>query len=849
MEGQSAAFYVDDSVALKEDPFVIGIVERTFGDVDSHAPSPQQDYYDKIERHDGVSKTAFAKFLKNGVPPKGTVLIAWHLQFKTELVPENVIKLLDRSFFVGDVVKRGPRDSLSGTVVATDAICTLLPVQVYADMPLNELSKDTRDRMMVRDIPVRELQHSHEFREGCLVLYDDWVGRVDEVHDEVSVRLNNGSVVAVENPTELVSEDPLFERFSIGDVVTTKKGNLRRGQWTFGAFNANIAPTGTVVKIRTISVVVTWLCRRLGASPPTSAIPGSYPDGPPGELDLDILESGNVQVYNSGAHLVNMPQGFSSSDIAVGDKVRFRDLMGACVKYDGSRRTVDGEPQGKVNRLQRTDTLGFDLNVFLVTRTKTEVKVLWQDLSISEDSSTSLIPDPNIHDESELWPGEIICTESAEKSEQTSEKSWAFEPSQVGVVQSVRSVDRIARVKWFPDASVQFVNDDLLPGSYTGDVSNEVEEETSLYDVITTRALNRRRGDFVMLHPGAIKKTIMPTAGSKSGTGELTEASEPPRGTGVDWFGEIVDLGLDGLLTVRLGAFDPIQDVKVQSECVTLAYSNDVHDDYYEATSETNDGLEDVSETSEGYRDIWIEYDGERIDEDNDDEAWSTEEEQSSEEDSDSDVPMPDQPALETSKTTPETMPESKVQSSSGRPESEQVQAHSTYDFSTKDGAPPQFLILESSPPLTHHYVNNPVEASAQRMRRIQKEHKILQSSLPEGIYVRTWESRLDLLRVLIVGPVDTPYEFAPFVIDFHLGSSYPNSPPNAFFHSWTNNHGPVNPNLYEDGKICLSLLGTWHADEKNENWSPSKSTLLQILVSLLGLVLVKEPYYSEYRV
>jgi len=79
-----------------------------------------------------------------------------------------------------------------------------------------------------------------------------------------------------------------------------------------------------------------------------------------------------------------------------------------------------------------------------------------------------------------------------------------------------------------------------------------------------------------------------------------------------------------------------------------------------------------------------------------------------------------------------------------------------------------------------------------------------------------------------------------------HLGSSFPNSPPEAFFHSWTDGQGPVNPNLYEDGKICLSLLGTWHANERNENWNAAKSTVLQVLVSIMGLVLVKEPYYNE---
>lgn len=93
------------------------------------------------------------------------------------------------------------------------------------------------------------------------------------------------------------------------------------------------------------------------------------------------------------------------------------------------------------------------------------------------------------------------------------------------------------------------------------------------------------------------------------------------------------------------------------------------------------------------------------------------------------------------------------------------------------------------------------------------------------------------------MGPIDTPYEFAPFVIDLRIPYDYPHVPPEAFFHSWT---AQVNPNLYENGKICLSLLGTWHGEEKSENWSPSKSTILQVLVSVMGLVLVKEPYFQE---
>ena len=36
------------------------------------------------------------------------------------------------------------------------------------------------------------------------------------------------------------------------------------------------------------------------------------------------------------------------------------------------------------------------------------------------------------------------------------------------------------------------------------------------------------------------------------------------------------------------------------------------------------------------------------------------------------------------------------------------------------------------------------------------------------------------------------------------------------------------NPNLYADGKVCLSLLGTWHGGDATEKWDPLRSNLLQ---------------------
>lgn len=85
-----------------------------------------------------------------------------------------------------------------------------------------------------------------------------------------------------------------------------------------------------------------------------------------------------------------------------------------------------------------------------------------------------------------------------------------------------------------------------------------------------------------------------------------------------------------------------------------------------------------------------------------------------------------------------------------------------------------RFAILESAVPADHAFGGQPeTPVDPKFLRRINKEHAILSSSLPDGILVRTWDRRIDLMRVLIIGPLNTPYELAPFVFDFHFSANF----------------------------------------------------------------------------
>lgn len=54
-----------------------------------------------------------------------------------------------------------------------------------------------------------------------------------------------------------------------------------------------------------------------------------------------------------------------------------------------------------------------------------------------------------------------------------------------------------------------------------------------------------------------------------------------------------------------------------------------------------------------------------------------------------------------------------------------------------------------------------------------------------------------------------------------------------------------LNPNLYKNGNVCLSVLNTW-TGKGIKVWDASNSSILQLLISIQGLVLSAAPYFNE---
>ncbi|XP_078504876.1 dual E2 ubiquitin-conjugating enzyme/E3 ubiquitin-protein ligase BIRC6 isoform X3 [Lissotriton helveticus] len=154
---------------------------------------------------------------------------------------------------------------------------------------------------------------------------------------------------------------------------------------------------------------------------------------------------------------------------------------------------------------------------------------------------------------------------------------------------------------------------------------------------------------------------------------------------------------------------------------------------------------------------------------------------------------------------------------------------------------------------INYHYMSQVKNASdansAARARRLAQEAVTLSTSLPlsssSSVFVRCDEERLDIMKVLITGPADTPYANGCFEFDVYFPQDYPNSPPLVNLETTGGHSVRFNPNLYNDGKVCLSILNTWHG-RPEEKWNPQTSSFLQVLVSVQSLILVSEPYFNE---
>lgn len=138
------------------------------------------------------------------------------------------------------------------------------------------------------------------------------------------------------------------------------------------------------------------------------------------------------------------------------------------------------------------------------------------------------------------------------------------------------------------------------------------------------------------------------------------------------------------------------------------------------------------------------------------------------------------------------------------------------------------------------------MELTPTAFKRIVKDVKsIMKEPLHDsGIYYVHDEENVTKGYALIIGPSETPYAYGNYFFEIDYPYDYPYSPPKFTFLTNADNIR-MNPNLYRNGKVCISILNTW----KGEPWS-SCQTIQTVLLTLLTIFndkpLLNEPGYDE---
>lgn len=145
-------------------------------------------------------------------------------------------------------------------------------------------------------------------------------------------------------------------------------------------------------------------------------------------------------------------------------------------------------------------------------------------------------------------------------------------------------------------------------------------------------------------------------------------------------------------------------------------------------------------------------------------------------------------------------------------------------------------------------YLNNKV-TNKKNLLRIISEISSLKKNLPinwdTSCIVRVDKKYTNMIKFVITGPKDTPYHNGVYEFHAYFPPTYPNEAPRVLINTTDGGKVRFNPNLYANGKVCLSLLGTWSGRE-SEKWNSEISTFLQVIISIQSLIMVDDPYFNE---
>ncbi|XP_054266841.1 ubiquitin-conjugating enzyme E2 Z-like [Macrosteles quadrilineatus] len=143
--------------------------------------------------------------------------------------------------------------------------------------------------------------------------------------------------------------------------------------------------------------------------------------------------------------------------------------------------------------------------------------------------------------------------------------------------------------------------------------------------------------------------------------------------------------------------------------------------------------------------------------------------------------------------------------------------------------------------PFNRRKQNTPTEANPSlNLRRIKRDITTILNDPPRGVTAVVDEDDMNYLHCLIKGTENTPYGGGFFYFVVFFPPNYPFDPPKVKLMTTGGGTVRFNPNFYESGKVCLSILNTWSGPE----WTPAQN-ISSVLVTIQS-IMNEKPYYNE---
>ncbi|KAH9621494.1 hypothetical protein KSS87_002749 [Heliosperma pusillum] len=849
----------------------------------------------------------------------------------------NELTVADRGFLHGDYV--------ASALDPTGQIGLVVDVNMTVDLL-------APDGSIVKGVSSRDVKQVRDITVGDYVVSGPWLGRVDDVLDNVTVLFDDGSICKINKAEPLrlipvannVHEDGHCPYYPGQRVKASSSSVFENGRWLSGRWKANQAnrrQEGTVIKVTVGSVYVHWIASA-GYGPDSSISPAEE-QSPKNLKLLSCFSHANWQLGDwcfrsslTSSLPISLDKSLSKLQLHESDSCHVEDDLEE-VKPEESNQLaepidlVDGVgTSGGVDRNELSNvsskssscsSLSISNNnlqetwhiqrkkhrkvvvrrekkprkkeqtferALLIVNTHTKVDVAWQDGTIEHGlDSTSLIPieSPGEHD----FVAEQYVIEKAADAEEEEEAS---EIRRVGVIRGVDAKEKTTCVNWLkqvakPEDPREFEKEEIvsvyeLEGhpdyDYCyGDVVVRLSPAVSTLEMVCSDSGDEHKKPNVSddaKEDSVIDSNAEEGSLGKKVTSEFSDLSWVGNITGlkngdieVTWAdGMVSTVGPQAIYVVGRDDDDSIVGGSENSYASWETLEDDEMCVLDNAEKEqTSEGTETnpkaaVRENSSGIHGPFRFAYGlfrmasgmfGRGRSHGDSESAGENEAQSEKKihisdgrasnASNSQNPsVIDIGSVPPSPNKREVSIEVESEKDKGEPScnlrpSEACSGDNFYSFKRFETA---------KDPVDHFFLGANIPSNNERkwLKKVHQDWTILQNNLPDGIYVRVYEDRMDLLRAVIVGAYGTPYQEGLFFFDFHLPLEFPHVPPSAHYHSggWR-----INPNLYDVGKVCLSLLNTWNG-RGNEVWDPQSSSILQVLVSLQGLVLNSKPYFNE---